>query len=185
MAKLDLLPAAGSSAWKYGKPAVLLHWAIALLIASLLGLGWYMMAIEDDPGSQWYFDLHKSLGLLVLGLVVLRILWRLTHRPAPLPAQLPRWQVRLSQLTQGALYLAMLAMPVLGLLGASYSKQGLAFFGLAVPAWAIPNHDTAEQFFDLHGTLAWVLVALIVVHAVGGLKHLLVNKDGVFQRMWW
>lgn len=185
MAKLDITAAAGGADWKYGKPAVLLHWTIALLIVGLLGLGWFMMAIEDDPGSKWYFDLHKSLGLLVLGLIVLRLLWRLTHRPAPLPASLPRWQVRLSQLTQGALYLAMLVMPVLGLIGASFSKQGVAFFGLPLPAWAVPNHDTAEQFFGLHGTLAWLLVALIALHAIGGFKHLLVDKDRVFQRMWW
>lgn len=170
--------------WKYGSVAMLLHWLLAALIVVLLGLGWFMMAIEDDPGSDWYFNLHKSLGLLVLALVALRLLWRMTHRPAPLPASLPRWQVRLSHLTQGALYVAMLAMPLLGLIGASFSKSGVAFFGLPLPAWAVPDHDTAERFFDLHGTLAWVLVALIVLHAAGGLKHLLVDKDGVFQRMW-
>lgn len=179
------LTAAGGNDWKYGKMAVLLHWSIAVLIAVLLGLGWTMMAIEDDPGSKWYFDLHKSLGLLVLALIVLRIVWRLTHRPAPLPATLPRWQVKLSQWTQGALYLAMLAMPVLGLVGASFSKKGVAFFGIPLPSWAAPNHDTAEQFFGLHGTLAWVLVALIALHAIGGLKHLWVDKDTVFQRMGW
>lgn len=174
----------GPAAWKYGKPALLLHWILAILIASLLGIGWYMMSIEDDPGSEWYFDIHKSFGIVLFVLVLLRVVWRATHRPAPLPASLLAWQVRLSHTTEWALYLCMLVMPILGFLGASHSKSGVTFFGAPLPSWALPNHDTAELFFGLHSALAWVLVALIVLHAVGGLKHLFVDKDGVFQRMW-
>ena len=73
----------GSTDWKYAKPAVILHWLLAVLIASLVGVGWYMMSIEDDPGSDWYFNLHKSFGIVVFGLVLLRIIWRGTHRPPP------------------------------------------------------------------------------------------------------
>jgi cytochrome b561 len=155
------------------------------MIAGLLALGWYMMSVEDDPGSEWYFDLHTSLGIIVFGLVSLRIVWRATHRPAPLPASLPRWQIKLSQATEWALYVCMLLMPILGFLGASYSKSGVGFFGSRLPAWALPDHATAELFFGLHSALAWVLVACIALHAAGGLKHLLVDKDNVFQRMWW
>ena len=173
----------GSTDWKYAKPAVILHWLLAVLIASLVGLGWYMMSIEDDPGSDWYFNLHKSFGIVVFGLVLLRIIWRGTHRPAPLPMSLPKWQVNLSHVTEWALYICMLLMPILGFLGASYSKNGVAFFGAPLASWALSNHDTAEFFFGLHSALAWVLVSLIVLHAVGGLKHLLVDKDEVFQRM--
>lgn len=170
--------------WKYAKPAVFLHWVLALLIVSLVGIGWYMMSIEDDPGSDLYFNLHKSFGMVVFGLVLLRIIWRATHRPAPLPMRLPKWQVNLSRVTEWALYVCMLLMPILGFLGALYSKSGVAFFGAHLPSWTVPNHDTAELFFGLHSALAWVLVALVALHAIGGLKHLLVDKDGVFQRMW-
>ena len=173
-----------SVGWRYAAPAVLLHWLLAVMIASLLGIGWYMMAIEDDPGSDWYFDIHKSFGIIVFGLVLLRIVWRATHRPVPLPTTLPNWQVRLSLVTEWALYVCMLLMPVIGFLGAWFSKSGVAFFGIRLPSWAGPNHDTAELFFGLHSALAWVLVALIALHAIGGLKHLLIDKDGVFQRMW-
>jgi cytochrome b561 len=92
--------------------------------------------------------------------------------------------VNLIHVTELALYVCMFLMPVLGFLGASYSKSGVMFFGAKLPSWTVPNHDTAELFFGLHSTLAWVLVALVVLHAAGGLKHLLVDKDGVFQRMW-
>ncbi len=184
MADLGLNSAETSASWKYATPALLLHWLLAVLIVSMVGVGWYMMSIEDEPGSDWYFDIHKSFGILVFGLVALRIVWRATHRPAPLPASLPKWQVRLSHLTQWGLYACMILMPILGFLGALYSKSGIAFFGARFPSWTVPNHDTSELFFGLHSALAWVLVGLVALHAAGGLKHLLMDKDGVFQRMW-
>jgi cytochrome b561 len=66
-------------------------------------------------------------------------------------------------------------------------QQGISFFGTALPSWAVPNHDTAEKFFglhSLHSLVAWVLVALIALQVLGGLKHLLIDKGRVFQRMW-
>mgnify|MGYP003296379857 CR=1 FL=1 len=72
--------------WHYAGPAVFLHWAIALLVVIQVGLGMYMMAIEEQPGSGWYFALHVSFGLTVAVLIALRIVWRLGHKPAPLPA---------------------------------------------------------------------------------------------------
>lgn len=170
--------------WRYATPAVVLHWTLGLLIAGMLGLGWYMMSIEDDPGSDRYFNLHKSIGLLVLALVLVRLVWRLTHPPAALPGSVPTWEARLSLLTQRALYGCMLLMPVLGFVGALYSKAGVRFFGLQLPAWVVPDHDIAERFFGLHGALGWVIVALVLLHVAGGLKHLLLDRDGVFQRMW-
>jgi cytochrome b561 len=170
--------------WRYATPARLLHWLLAILIASLVGVGLYMMSIEDEPGSGWYFNLHKSIGIVVFVLVLLRIVWRATHRPAPLPPSLPNWEVRLTHVAQGALYVCMFLMPILGFLGASYSKEGVVFFGSQLPTWVTPNHDRAEMFFSLHIGLAWVLVGLVVLHVAGGLKHLLIDKDGVFQRMW-
>ena len=69
-----------SSAWRYSTPAVLLHWVLALLIAFMAGLGWYMMTIEHTPAGDSALVLHKSTGLVVAVLVVLRILWRIGHR---------------------------------------------------------------------------------------------------------
>ena len=168
----------------YAPLAVLLHWTLAVLIIGMVALGWYMTEIEDDPGSAWFFNLHKSIGLVIAGLVLLRLVWRLGHRPAPLPASLPSWQVSLSRATHWLLYAAMVAMPLFGIIGALLSKKGIVFFGTALPRVFEANHDLAEIFFDAHSITAWILVALVSVHVLAGLKHLLVDKDGIFQRMW-
>lgn len=170
--------------WRYTTPAIVLHWLLAALIVFMAGLGWWMMTVEHDPGGQRWFVLHKSIGLILLALVLLRVLWRLGHRPEPLPPVVPRWQVLLSGATQAALYLLILAVPITGLLGAMYSRAGLTFFGADLPHWVTPDRATAKQFFELHETFVWVLVAFVALHVVGGLKHLLVDRDQVFQRMW-
>lgn len=171
-------------AWRYGMPAVVLHWVLALLIAFMAGLGWYMMEVEHEPGGDWYMDLHKSVGLILFALVLLRILWRLAHKPESLPADMPRWQVKLSGWTEGLLYACMVVMPVTGILGALYSRSGLAFFGYPITGLVTPLRSTAKLFFEIHEITVWVLVGLVVLHVAGGLKHLLVDRDKVFQRMW-
>ena len=170
--------------WHYTRAAVYLHWTLALLLAAQIGLGWYMSAIEDEPGSGGYFALHKSTGLVIATLVVLRIFWRLTHPPQPLPASVPVWQRRLAAASHALLYAVMVLMPTTGYLGASYGKNAVPFFGLQTPRWAAPDHDLAERFFAVHSVLAWVLVGLVALHVLGALKHLVADRDGVFQRMW-
>lgn len=177
-------PSTTASTWRYGTPAIVLHWLLAALIVFMVGLGWTMMAYEHDPGSESLFDLHKSIGFTVFALIVLRILWRSTHRPEGLPDSVPRWQVRASAWLHAGLYLCMIVMPLTGYLGASYQKHGPAFFGLATPRWATPDHDTAELFFSVHSTTTWILIALVALHVIAGLKHLIVDRDRVFQRMW-
>ncbi len=142
-----------------------------------------MLSIEDEPGSGWYFDLHKSVGLGVVLLVGARIAWRLTHRPQPLPPTVPKWQRRSALATQALLYGLMVPIPLTGYLGASYSKAGVSFFGIPTARWLLPDHDLAEQFFGIHGVPIWVPVALIRVHVAGALHHLMQRKDGMSLRM--
>ncbi len=170
--------------WKYSPPAVALHWLLALLIAGLFGLGWYMMQIERQPGADWYFNLHRSLGLTVAGLVVMRIVWRWSHSPEALPAGVPAWEKTLSLAAHWLLYACMVVMPLTGYLGSAYNKSGVAFFGVPLPVWAAPSRDLSKLFFTIHEALVWVFVAVIVLHALAGLKHLVVDKDTVFHRMW-
>ena len=170
--------------WRYSRPAIFLHWLLAALIAFMAALGWLMMAVEHEPGSKDLFDLHQSIGLVVFALVFVRIAWRAFHPPRALPSGMPRWEVRLSALVQALLYAAMALLPVTGILGSSYSRDGLQFFGIAWPRWVAPSRPAAHQFFQVHQALVWVTVALVVLHLLGGLKHLLIDHDEVFGRMW-
>lgn len=170
--------------WHYASTAVALHWTVAALVVFMTGLGWYMMSIEKQPGAGFYFDLHRSIGSVVAVLVAWRLAYRATHTPAPLPLSVPAWQSRLATAVQVLLYVLLVAMPVTGYLGTSYSETGLKVFGIQTPHWATADRDTAERFYGIHSILVWVLVALVAAHVLGALKHLLVNKDGVFHRMW-
>lgn len=186
MPSLPTLPAdnANTNITAYALLAKLLHWTLAILLVGMVALGWYMTAIEDDPGSFWFFNLHKSIGLLIAALVLLRLVWRLGHRPADLPASVPPWQARASRATHRLLYAAMVAMPAFGIIGSLLSKNGIVFFGATLPRVFTANHDLAEIFYGAHSITAWLLVGLVALHVSAGLKHLLVNRDGVFQRMW-
>ena len=142
-----------------------------------------MMSIEKQPNSGWYFDLHKSVGITILSLVVLRVLWRITHRPHDLPSSVPSWQRQFAGLTQSLLYIVMFMMPLTGLAGALFSKDGVSFFGNHLPHPA-PNHDLSKQLFAVHGVIVWILIGLVSLHVAGALKHLWIDRDGAFQRMW-
>ena len=173
-----------STPWRYSTPAIVLHWVLAALIVFMACLGWYMMTVEREPSGPGLFALHRSIGLIVFTLVLLRVLWRVFHKPEPLPAGVPRWQVHLSHIVQWLLYVGMLALPITGIVGSSYSKAGIAFFGHDLPRWVEANRENAHQYFGWHETLVWIMVGLVVLHVVGGLKHLLVDRDQVFSRMW-
>ncbi|MBA4289579.1 MAG: cytochrome b [Pseudomonas sp.] len=168
----------------YSRPALFFHWVLAALIPFQIGLGWYMLSIEGSPGSVLYFTLHVSLGLTAAVLIALRLLWRMRHRPHALPPTIPRWQAKAAELTHVSMYVFLLMMPVTGYLGAAFGGDPIAYFGIAPPLWATANDVLKEQLFTVHGIIAWALVALIVLHVGGAFKHLLIDKDGVFGRMW-
>ena len=170
--------------WHYDTLTRVLHWSIALLLVGLISLGFYMVLMEGTPETRWYFNLHKSLGLIAAILIFFRLIWRLMHTPAPLPLSIPRWQARLSRLIHVLLYVCMILMPISGFMGASFGKYGILFFGIQLPTWVNQRQDLSEQFFEVHEWVAWILVGLIVFHFFAAMKHLLINKDKVFQRMW-
>ena len=182
--KIKTTTSADDSNYAYTRQTKGLHWLMSIAIFGMLGLGWFMMSIEDDPGSDFYFMLHKSIGIIVLLLAVLRLFWRFFNMPGPLPAHLPGWQVLASKISHWLLYGAMIAMPLAGLAGALFSEDGIPFVGSKLPSVFTANHDLSELFFSIHSVVAWVFVGLITLHLLAALKHLLVDKDGVFHRMW-
>ncbi|MGC8508842.1 MAG: cytochrome b [Thiomonas sp.] len=169
---------------RYTLPAQLLHWLIALLIFGLFPLGLYM---HDLPLSVLKIELyawHKWFGITVLLLVVLRILWRLTHRPPPLPDAIPRWQHGAAELMHELLYLLMLFIPLTGWALSSAAGVPVVWWGLwRLPSLLPANKDAAHLLALVHATLNYTLAALVAVHVAAAIKHQFVDRDGVLLRM--
>ena len=174
-------PLAGIS--RYSWQAMLLHWLLAVIVIGMLCLGFILDDMPRGPTKNFYVDLHKSFGVLALVLVLLRLGWRMRHTPPPLPLSMPRWQRIAAAVTHGLLYLCILLQPLSGYLATSFSDDGVKFFGLALPQWGWDDKPLRTFFGEVHGIVALALAVLVAIHVLAALKHLLVNRDQVFQRM--
>ncbi len=177
---------------RYSAVAILLHWAIALLVLALVGLGLYMTSLP--PGSAAQFSLyqwHKSLGITVLLLTLARIAWRLSHPVPALPATLKPWERLAARGTHVGLYALMLAIPLTGWALVSASPWNLPTILYGVIPWPhLPVLSTLEDkagaeavLEQVHGLLAWSAVALVALHVAAALKHHFILKDDVLARM--
>ena len=169
---------------RYTPLQIALHWLVALGIVALLALGLYMVGLPRGlPLKSVLLNLHKSLGLTVFLLVLIRIAARAARSAPPLPPMRP-WQRAAARTTQGLLYVGMVAMPVTGYLGSSFNRYGTRFWGIPLQQWGWDDAHLRELFFGLHEFIAWVMIALIVLHLLGALKHQLIDRDNLLARMW-
>jgi cytochrome b561 len=171
---------------RYTNVAVALHWLIAILIVMQLTLGWTMIEIPKEPvgvRAAW-FNLHKSIGITIALLVLARLAWRVRHPAPPLPPAVPAWQRRAAFASHALLYVCLLGMPLAGFLGSTFSGYPIKYFGITLPQWGYKSDELKSFFSAVHLTFAWVFMTLIAVHASAAIKHLLVDRDGVFWRMW-
>ncbi|MDE2082241.1 MAG: cytochrome b [Burkholderiales bacterium] len=174
------------AAVRYDGVAITLHWLIAAALTAQSLFGWFMddIAARGTPARAGVVNLHKSLGLVLGALIVARLLWRLAHRPPPWPATVPARQQALARLGHGALYAAMLLQPLSGYVASNFSKYGVRFFGHPLPPWAPESRAAYAYFNGLHQTLGWVLALMVAGHVALALKHALVDRDGLFGRIW-
>src|SRR5262245_39977415 len=131
-----------------------------------------------------WFNLHKSIGLTIGVLVVVRLAWRLAHPPPRLPAAMPRWQIRLAQVNHALLYFCMITMPLAGYLGSTFSGYPIRYFGMTLPGWGWKDDALKDFFSAVHLATAIVFILLISLHVLAALKHLMIERDRVFSRMW-
>jgi cytochrome b561 len=175
-----------SSYARYTGTAIALHWLIAVL---LLGQFVFGLMLEDiprgTPARGYYVNLHKSSGIVIGLLILLRLGWRLTHRPPPLPAAMPPWQRHAARLSHAVLYLCMLALPLSGYLASNFSRHGVKFFNLVRWAPWGPDDKTLYALFNsIHHLAALLLALFVAVHVLAVAKHMLVDRDGLLLRMW-
>lgn len=169
---------------RYTNVAIALHWAIALLLIGQVAGGLFMSELpKGDPLKFVLFQAHKSFGILILALTVLRVLWRLGHKPPALPAALPAWQKFAAHAVQVGLYSLMVAMPLLGWAFVSTTTFQIPTFLFGViPLPHLPigvDQARADQFKELHELGAYALIGLFVLHAGAALHHHFIIRDGV------
>lgn len=191
-----------SASPRYTAVAIVLHWAIAAAIIANLLLGWWMRGAIETAETQARaiaaFQLHKSLGLTILVLSLLRLAWRLFHPPPALPAAMPGWERFAAKAAHWAFYGLMVAIPLSGWLYVSTQWRGLAplnvptlWFGLFEVPHLFGLSEMARELrqtfagfaFDAHFYLAWGMAVLLVLHVAAALKHHFVNRDEVLANM--
>ena len=169
--------------YAYGNFAKLLHWLIAVILVVQFALGWLMPDIRRgmEPGVAMH--MHISIGIVVLALIVVRLLWRLTHPVAPAP-ELPRWQSVASEAVHWLLYLLVFVTTLSGWFFASARGWSLAFFGLfPLPALVAQGSAVGRAIGGIHESIVWVLLAVVAIHLAAALLHVFVYRDRVMQRM--
>lgn len=140
---------------------------------------------KSPPGIRaWWFNVHKSIGITLGALILVRLLWRLVHRAPPLPITLPGWQRVAAKSSHVLLYICMVTMPLTGYLGSSFTKYPILYFGMRLPHWGWDAPALKELCSQVHLATVVIFIALIALHIAAALKHLLIDRDGIFERMW-
>jgi cytochrome b561 len=162
----------GQEAARYTRVAIILHWAIAALIIANLFLGFFHESFGRGA-TPWLMWFHKSFGMTVLGLTLLRLVWRLTHRPPTFDPAMKKWETALAALIHWLFYAALIAIPLSGWLLSSTGARVTSVFGLFdVAPLPISRSDASHEFFEeAHELLAWGMIGLLALHVVGALKH--------------
>jgi cytochrome b561 len=171
---------------KYSKVAILFHWLIAILVIAN-----YVLAsmAEDLPRAAQgaYMSPHKALGVSILLLSLLRLFWRLGHRPPPLPEVVPGWQAGLGKFVHWLFYFLIIAVPLSGWIMASAHPKAppISFFGLFDITMPIGKDEAmAGLGHDAHEVLTKPLFLLILLHIIAALKHQFADRLPFIQRMW-
>ncbi|MGD9810686.1 MAG: cytochrome b [Sphingobium sp.] len=170
------------SVQKYNGIARALHWAIAVIIIVQIALG-----VGHEPWDKTFpaMPIHKSLGLTVLLLSLIRLYWRLTHRPPPLPMVVPNWQKSAAHALHWLFYFMMIAVPVTGWIISSAGKYPLNWFYLFdIPKLPVGSDSPlAEAAHEGHEVLGKLFIPLLLLHVGAALHHQFVLRDGVMRRM--
>ncbi len=172
---------------KYPISSRILHWLMAAIILFLLGLGIYMSEFlsKEAPNRLDIYNLHKSLGALVLGLVFIRIINRFIFKAPALPNSLPKFEKIAAHLAHLALYLLMIAVPLSGYLMSNLFGYPVHFFSVNLPNIVEANPDLGMKIHESHGIFAYILLGFIALHVAGVIKHKFFDKpeNDVLKRM--
>lgn len=169
---------------EYSKGSKFFHWLIAITLIGMLAGSFFL---EDLPESyiSTAFMFHKSIGITILCLMLIRLFWIMYSGRPELPPSTPLWEVFLSKFVQYSLYVFVIIQPLVGWIMSVAADRIPSYFGLfALPFPGIsPNKDLAKVLNITHTRVAWIIIFLVVLHIAGALKHHFINKDAVLRRM--
>ncbi|HKD29480.1 MAG TPA: cytochrome b [Xanthobacteraceae bacterium] len=168
----------------YSATARALHWITAALVLTLLPLGLVIANEWGGPLQDPLYDLHRSIGAVVIPLIILRLGYRLTHPPLPLPEDIPPLQQLAAGATHWALYALLIVQPFIGWVATSAYRAPITVFGLfeLPPIWP-QDRPLSERLFVVHALIGAAIAGLAAVHIGAALYHHFVRKDRVLMRM--
>ena len=172
----------------YSAVAITLHWLIAILIMGQIAGGLYMHDLPATSQKFALYQLHKSFGILVLALSILRLAWRLTHKPPELPAHMPAWEQLAARVSHVGFYVLMIGVPLAGWAMVSLSPKDVPtvlFNTIPLPHLPLgaPSEGAEELFAGIHEYMAFSIVGLLFIHIGAAVKHHFLDKDDVLARM--
>ena len=166
---------------KYPLAIRILHWTMAVIILGMVWAGWTMVSLDDKVPVKFdvFYPWHKSFGMLILFLVLIRFAIRTRSDIPSLPAGLPKWEARAAHIAHVLLYTLMILVPCMGYsMSSTYTQSdGVFFFGVNLPELLPKNDAQFEVFRRLHRILAFTLLGVIVLHVIGALKHRFIDKE--------
>jgi cytochrome b561 len=170
----------------YTRTAVVLHWLIGIGVLAQITLGLWMITIPKAPPGirAGWFNVHKSIGITLAALILIRLAWRFFHRPPELPGTLSNWERIAAKANHVLLYVCMIVMPLSGYLGSSFTKYPIIYFGIKLPHWGWDSPVLKELMSQIHLTTVIIFIALIAIHVAASIKHSFDGSAGVLRRMW-
>lgn len=173
-----------SQAERYTRVMIILHWVIALGVLGQIALGWWMIEIPKHPPGvrAYWFNIHKSIGITLGLLILLRIFWRLKYGAPMLPAHIPPWKQMAAKASHFLMYLCMIIMPLSGYLGSSFTKFPIKYWGYTLPNWGWESEVLKNICSQVHYATVIVFMILIGIHLIAAITHMMA-RDGVIQRI--
>ena len=169
---------------RYGSLARWFHWLAVLFLIALVAGGNFVVNLEyTDPFRHTVVKVHRTIGLLMFTLILLRFAWMFFDRRPPALASLKRWEYLLSKFVQGGFYVLLLAIPVFGFLFSGSNSQDVQFAGFAIPSLSSFSRDNADILIGFHKWLTRLVVFFAILHIAGVLKHHFIDKIPIWKRM--
>jgi cytochrome b561 len=171
---------------RYSNVAAAFHWITVVFVLFQLWLGFSFADMPRGPEQANLFAWHRTIGALILLVALARLTYRLTNPPPPYPPELPAWERIAGTWNHRLFYLLLIGMPIVGLIAVSGHVPGNTVSllgGIQIPKIPGISKQLAETAGDFHSLSAWLLCALIVLHAAAGLKHQFIDRNRAAGRM--